>query len=147
MAQIEFDALSQGDSLPALDFAEISRHTLALYCGGSGDHNPIHVDSDFAMASGYDDVIAHGMLSMAILGRLLTNWTAQENIKSFSVRFVAITRVLDQVTASAKIKEKLSVNGEQRLILDVETHTQSGIKTLAGSAEIVVPETNNKNEQ
>ena len=49
------------------------RLTLALYCGASGDHNPLHVDIDFARAAGLDDVIAHGMLAMAYLGRFLTD--------------------------------------------------------------------------
>ncbi len=136
---LDFSSLSIGDQLPPLQFGAISRHTLALYCGGSGDHNPIHVDRDFAQAAGYDDVFAHGMLSMAILGRMLTNWTAQENIKTFSVRFSAITQVLDEVTASATISDKTSENGEQRLTLDIETRTQTGAKTLTGSATIVVP--------
>lgn len=136
---LDFAALNIGDELPTLEFGTVTRHILALYCGGSGDHNPIHVDQDFAKSAGYDDVFAHGMLSMAILGRLLTNWTAQENIKSISVRFAAITQVLDEVTASATISDKVVVDGEQRLILDIETTTQTGTKTLTGSAEIIVP--------
>ena len=117
----------------------MTRHTLALYCGGSGDHNPIHVDRDFAQAAGYEDVFAHGMLSMAILGRMLTNWTKQENIKSFAVRFAAITQVLDEVTASATISDKTIEDGEQRLTLEIQTQTQTGTKTLTGSAIIVLP--------
>ena len=136
---IDFASLKIGDQLPALEFGSVSRHTLALYCGGSGDHNPIHVDQDFAQAAGYKDVFVHGMLSMAILGRLLTNWTAQENIKSFSVRFIAITKVLDEVTATARIVSKISDHDGQRLILDIETHTQTGDKTLSGNAEIIIP--------
>ena len=136
---LDFEKLNVGDQLPNLEFGSVSRHTLALFCGGSGDHNPIHVDSDFAQAAGYDDVFAHGMLSMAILGRMLTNWTAQENIKSFSVRFMAITQVLDEVTASATITDKISEDGQQHLILEIETQTQTGAITLSGQAEIVVP--------
>ncbi len=137
---LDFSRLNVGDQLPPLEFGAISRHILALYCGGSGDHNPIHVDSDFAKAAGYDDVFAHGMLSMAILGRLLTNWTAQENIKSVSVRFVAITQVLDEVTASATILEKTVEDGEQQLTLEIATTTQTGAKTLSGTAIITVPQ-------
>lgn len=137
---LDFSRLQEGDQLPSLEFGTISRHILALYCGGSGDHNPIHVDSDFAQAAGYDDVFAHGMLSMAILGRMLTNWTAQENIKSVSVRFVAITKVMDAVTATATISEKTIEEGEQRLTLAIETKTQTGAKTLTGTAVIIAPQ-------
>lgn len=140
LAPLNFDSIDVGDKLPGLVFGPISRHTLALFCGGSGDHNPIHVDSDFAKESGYDDVFVHGMLPMAILGRLLTNWTRQENIKTFAVRFMSITQIRDEVNASAIVKEKVSAGGENRLILDVETHTQSGTKTLSGTAEICVPD-------
>ena len=139
---LDFSTLNIGDQLPELEFGTISRHILALYCGGSGDHNPIHVDSDFAQAAGYDDVFAHGMLSMAILGRMLTNWTQQENIKSFSVRFAAITKILDEVTASATITDKTTEEGEQLLTLDIQTQTQTGAKTLSGKATIVVPAVN-----
>ncbi len=127
-----------GEAIPALEFGPITRHTLALYCGGSGDHNPIHVDSDFAKASGYDDVFAHGMLSMAIQGRQLTDWTEQANISSFSVRFSNITQVLDEITACATVKEISTVDDQQRLVLETETLTQTGTKTLVGRAEVVV---------
>jgi len=136
---LNFADLNIGDELPKLEFGSISRHILALFCGGSGDHNPIHVDSDFAKAAGYDDVFVHGMLSMAILGRLLTNWTDQANIKSLSVRFMAITQVLDEVTASATIKDKTIEDGRQCLLLEIETTTQTGAKSLSGTAEIIVP--------
>ena len=66
-----------GTEIPALELPPISRYTLALYAGASGDHNPIHIDSDFAKAAGMPDVFAHGMLSMAYLGRMLTDWQPQ----------------------------------------------------------------------
>lgn len=137
---IDYASLNEGDTLPAIEFGPISRHTLALYCGGSGDLNPIHVDTDFAKAAGYEDVFAHGMLSMAILGRLLTNWTEQENIRSLSVRFTAITHVHDTVSGSATVRETSLQQGERRLVLDLATHTQNGVQTLKGSAVIAVPQ-------
>ena len=57
--------IAVGDRVVNKTFPPISRHTLALYCGASGDHNPIHVDLDFAKKAGFDDVFAHGMLVMA----------------------------------------------------------------------------------
>ncbi len=60
--------------LPPLIVDQISRTTLALFAGASGDHNPIHIDLDVARSAGLDDVFAQGMLSMAYLGRLLTDW-------------------------------------------------------------------------
>jgi acyl dehydratase len=82
-----------GSQLPTLQLPPISRAVLALFAGASGDHNPIHIDLDVARSAGLDDVFAHGMLSMAYLGRLLTNWVPQDRLRSYSVRFVAITPV------------------------------------------------------
>ena len=70
---LAFDAVNVGDALPAFDLPPVSRLGLALYCGASGDHNPIHVDIDFAKSAGMPAEFAHCMLSMAWLGRLLTN--------------------------------------------------------------------------
>ena len=81
----------------------ITRHMLALYCGASGDHNPIHVDSDFAKAAGMVDVFAHGMLSMAFLGRMLTNWVPQQSIREFEVRFTAIVHIGDVITSNGAV--------------------------------------------
>jgi acyl dehydratase len=85
--------LRVGDELAPLPIEPITRTTLALFAGASGDHNPIHIDVDAARAAGLDDVFAHGMLSMAYLGRLLTGWAPQERLRSLSVRFTAITPV------------------------------------------------------
>ena len=63
-----------GDVLPPLAVAPISRTTLALFAGASGDHNPIHIDLDVARSAGVDDVFCHGMLSIAYLSRMLTGW-------------------------------------------------------------------------
>ena len=70
-----------GTAIPELVMPPISRYTLALYAGASGDHNPIHIDSDFAKKAGMPDVFAHGMLSMAYLGRMLTNWQPQAQVR------------------------------------------------------------------
>ena len=136
---VEMSQLVVGDTLPPIEFGPVSRHTLALYCGGSGDLNPIHVDSDFAKASGYEDVFAHGMLSMAILGRLLTNWTEQDNIRSLSVRFTAITKIHATVTGSATVRERTKEGDEDLFVLDLVTHTQDKQQTTKGTATIAVP--------
>src|SRR6478672_1544743 len=87
----------ENEQVPVLETEPVSRLTLALFAGASGDHNPIHVDLDFARAAGFDDVFAHGMLSMAYLGRMLTDWIPQEALRGFRVRFTAITHVHDRV--------------------------------------------------
>ena len=108
---ISYDQIRVGDALPAFETEPISRLTLALYCGASGDHNPIHVDTDFAKAAGVGDVFAHGMLSMAYLGRLLTNWVPQSALREYGVRFVAITQVGAKVRCEGRVTEKFEQDG------------------------------------
>ena len=100
---IELSGLQAGTELPPLTVEPISRATLALFAGASGDHNPIHIDLDVARSAGLDDVFAHGMLSMAYLGRLLTDWVPQERLRSWQVRFTAITPVHGQPTCTGKV--------------------------------------------
>ena len=63
-----------GDALPALSL-RVTRAELVRYAGASGDFNPIHWNQRFAVGVGLPDVIAHGMLTMALAGRLVTSWT------------------------------------------------------------------------
>jgi acyl dehydratase len=136
---LNFDTLQVGDALPAFETEPVSRLTLALYCGASGDHNPIHVDTDFARAAGQKDVFAHGMLSMACLARLLTNWVPQQALREYGVRFVAITQVGDRVCCRGTVVEKLLVDGERRVRLALETVDQNGQPRLAGDAVVALP--------
>ena len=95
--------LRVGMELPPLRIDAISRTTLALFAGASGDHQPTHLDIDAAKAKGREDVIAHGMLLMAYLGRLLTNLVPQERIRSCKARFVATTPVHAQPTCTGRV--------------------------------------------
>ena len=95
-----------GTRLPPLTLPALSRTTLALYAGASGDHNPNHIDIDAARAAGNDDVFAHGMLVMAWLGRLLTGWAPRESIRSFDTRFISMTRIGERITCSGEVVEK-----------------------------------------
>lgn len=133
-----FEALQPGDSLPAFQTEPISRLTLALYGGASGDHNPIHVDIDFARAAGQKDVFAHGMLSMAYLGRLLTNWVPQQALRQFGVRFAAITHVGDRITCRGTVIEKFEADGERRVRLELCTVDADGQVKLSGEAVVAL---------
>jgi acyl dehydratase len=81
----ETHQLAIGDRVVHKTFPPISRHRLALYCGASGDHNPIHIDLDFAKAAGYPDVFAHGMLVMACLGQALTDAIPPPRLRTFAL--------------------------------------------------------------
>lgn len=132
------NALGVGDALPAREAGPVTRLVLALYAGGSGDHNPMHVDSDFAKKGGMPDVFAHGMLSMGYLAQLLTARFRPEQIRNYGVRFTAITPVNARVTCRGKVTDKFEVDGEQRIRIELQTVTDSGIVTLQGDAVIAI---------
>lgn len=133
-----FDAVAVGEHLPALTLPPITRATLAVYCGASGDHNPVHVDIDFARASGLDDVITHGMLVMAYTGRVLTDWAPPAAIRRFDTRFLAVTRVGDVITASARVVEKLDDAGARCVRLELAAVDQRGEFKTRGSAVVAL---------
>jgi acyl dehydratase len=134
----KFDQIKVGDTLPPLKLPPISRHQLALYCGGSGDHNPIHVDIDFAKKFGFKDVFAHGMLSMAFLGRLVTSWVPQTQVRKLGTRFTSITWVGDNITVTGKVTGKREANGEKLVDLEVKCTNQNGQDTLQGDATVAL---------
>lgn len=139
MSQLTYDAVAVGDALPALTSDPISRTTLALFAGASGDHNPIHIDIDFARKAGMDDVFSQGMLPMAYLGRLLTDWVPQDAIREFSARFVAITCLKEAIHCTGTITEKFEEDGETRLRLDITAANENGDVKLSGSAVVALP--------
>jgi acyl dehydratase len=116
----------------------MTRHALAIYCGASGDHNPLHVDSDFAKEAGLDDVIAHGMLIMAYMGRTLTGWVQQDAIRSFDTRFQAMTCIGDAITTSGKIVEKFTDEGESCVRVEIAAADQTGEVKAVGNAVVAL---------
>jgi acyl dehydratase len=131
-----YDAVNVGDALPPLTLPPLTRTTLALYAGASGDHNPMHIDIDFARAAGMPDVFAHGMLSMAWLGRLLTEWAPQRDLREWSVRFSAITHVGERIVCTGRVTEKLERDGEPLIRVAVSTANEAGAIKLTGEALI-----------
>lgn len=132
-----YDEVQVGDALPALELSPISRTTLALFAGASGDHNPIHIDTDFARKAGMPDVFAHGMLGMAWLGRLLTNWAPQSRLRRFDVRFQGITHLANAISCTGRVMEKRDADRSVRV--EVQSTNQHGQTKIAGDAWISLP--------
>jgi acyl dehydratase len=127
-----------GDRVVHKVFPPITRHTLALYCGASGDHNPMHVDSDFAKAAGFSDVFSHGMLVMAYLGQALTDAVRPSNLRSFSTRFAAITQLGARLTCEGHVTELIDHKGERRARLALTAKDESGEVKLMGEAIVAL---------
>jgi acyl dehydratase len=138
MSTLKFDDVKIGDTLPPLTLEPVNRTTLALFAGASGDHNRVHIDTDYARKAGMPDVFAHGMLSMAYLGRLLTRWVDQRQLREFGVRFVGITHLGHQVTCTGRIVDKFEADGERRVQLEIQTANQYGEPRVVGEAVVAL---------
>lgn len=115
----------------------INRELLKRYADASGDQNPIHQDEDFAKSVGLPDVIAHGMLTMALVGKFVSDWAGGASaVKEFSGRFtkpVIVGAGADvDLTVSGVVSEVN--NGSVRLDL---TATSAGVKVLGISKALV----------
>jgi acyl dehydratase len=139
MEVAHFDRISIGDELPRVERGPLTRTTLALFAGASGDHNPVHIDIDAARAAGLPDVIGHGMLSMAYLAQVLTEWVPQSAIRAYSARFVAPTHVGNALTCTGQVVDK-DFSGEQRIVrIQLQVIDQFGEIKIRGEAEVTLP--------
>ncbi|SPA56825.1 MaoC family dehydratase [Cupriavidus taiwanensis] len=139
MTTLCFDSVQVGDILPSESLPPVNRHMLALFAGASGDHHPIHIDLDYARRAGMPDVFAHGMLGMAWLGRLLTGWAPQSQLRRFDARFQGITHLGHAICCSGRVVEKLEVNGERCVRVEVQSANQFGQTRIAGEALVALP--------
>lgn len=127
-----------GDQLPVLTMPPVDRTTLALFGGASGDHNPVHIDIDFARRAGMPDVFAHGMLGMAWLGRLLTQWAPQSHLRQFNVRFQGITHLGNSMSCTGHVVETLDHGGERCVRVEIRSTNQFGQTKIAGDAIVAL---------
>jgi acyl dehydratase len=134
-----FDSVQVGDTLPAVQLPAVNRTTLALFAGASGDHNPIHIDTDMARKSGMPDVFAQGMLGMAWLGRVLTQWAPQSRLRHFEARFQGITHLGNAMTCSGQVTAKTERNGERGVTVALQSSDQFGQTKTVGVAFVALP--------
>lgn len=127
-----------GDRLPPLQLPLVDRTTLALFGGASGDHNPIHIDLDFARRSGMPDVFAQGMLGMAWLGRLITQWLPQARLRKYDARFAGITHLGNAMTCTGEVVELLEFGGETCARVSVASTNQFGQQKIVGEAIVAL---------
>ena len=127
--------LAVGARYESVVVENLTRTQIVQYAGASGDYNPLHTDEVFAtQIAGYPSVFAHGMLSMAMTGRMLTDWLGDDRITRFGVRFVKQVWPGDTLTAAAEV-EAIRTEGDTQLVdVVVSTHNQAGDEVLSGSA-------------
>ena len=106
-----------------------------MYAGASGDYNPLHTDDLYTReAAGYPGVFAHGMLTMGMTGRIVTDWVGAANLKKYGVRFTNQVWPGDTLTATATIEALRQENGENLVDIKLETKNQDGKTVVTGTA-------------
>lgn len=135
---IRFDDLAVGDAIAPLAKPAISRLQLALYASAGADHNPIHQDEEAARTGGLPGVIAHGMLPLGFLGQMLIRWVPQRQIRSLSVRFVAMSFPGDVLTCTGTVAAKRIEGGSRLVDLELAVQNQKGEKVQQGKATVAL---------
>ncbi len=134
------DKLAVGDSQEQVVVENLTRTQIVQYAGASGDFNPIHHDETFATkAAGYPSVFAHGMLTMGLTGRLLTDWLGDGVLREYGVRFVKQVWPGDTLTARGTVKSIESEGDEGIVHIEIETTNQNGEAVVKGSAVAALP--------
>jgi acyl dehydratase len=128
-------SLSVGDSRELVLTDDLTRTQIVMYSGASGDYNPLHSDERYAKeVAGYPGVFAHGMLSMGMTGRVLTDWMGDGRLTKYGVRFVKQVWPGDALTATATVDAIREEGGEWFADLSVLTVNQNGEPVVTGSA-------------
>lgn len=127
--------LSVGDSYEEVVVDDLTRTQLVMYSGTSGDYNPLHSDDLYTReVAGYPGVFAHGMLSMGLTGKMLTNYVGDGRLMKFGVRFTNQVWPGDTLTSSAKVVEIRQDDDGPVVDLALETVNQDGKTVITGSA-------------
>lgn len=128
-----------GTEIPAQEFP-ITRADLVRYAGASGDFNPIHWNERLAKEVGLPDVIAHGMFTMAIAVRVITDWTGDPGaVVEYGVRFTRPVVVPDSAGATLTVSGTVSGVREDGLLEIDLTATVDGQTVLAKARAAVRP--------
>lgn len=137
-AVVNYADVAVGDALPTLE-VRLRREDLVRYAGASGDFNPIHWNERIAREVGLPDVIAHGNLTLAVTGRLLTDWAGDPGaLLEFGARFTKPVVVPDDGEGAL-----LEISGVVRELLEdgcvrIDVTTVSGGQKVLGQARAVL---------
>ena len=124
--------LRVGETHTARIVEDLKRTQIVQYAGASGDYNPLHTDEIFTTkVAGYPSVFAHGMLTMGMTGKMLTDYVGDARLTKYGVRFTNQVWPGDTLDATATVKEV----ADGVVKLDVETKNQDGVVVLSGYAE------------
>ncbi|MFP6836645.1 MAG: MaoC/PaaZ C-terminal domain-containing protein [Pseudomonadales bacterium] len=124
--------LNVGDTYSECLVENLSRTQIVQYAGASGDYNPLHSDEVFTtQMAGYPSVFAHGMLTMGMTGRMITNYVGDGRLNKYGVRFTNQVWPGDTLNSTATVEEV----ADGIVKLKVETTNQDGAVVVSGYAE------------
>lgn len=136
---LDKNKISVGDEFSEEVVRDLTRTQIVQYAGASGDYNPIHTDEVFAKeVVGYPSVFAHGMLTMGLTGKMLTNLVGDGNLKNFGVRFTNQVWPGDTLITKAVISNIKIESNKALVTLDVTTENQNKISVITGSASALI---------
>ena len=128
--------LEVGQTFGAQVVEDLKRTQIVQYAGASGDYNPLHTDEIFTTkVAGYPSVFAHGMLTMGMTGKMLTDYVGDARLTKYGVRFTSQVWPGDTLDATATVKAVTERGGQRLVELDVSTRNQDGVEVLSGYAE------------
>lgn len=132
---MSLDTALPGTVVAEATTAPIGREQLARYAAASGDLNPLHLDPAFAKKAGFDDVIVHGMLGMALVGELCRRQFPDWTLRRYDARFTGVLAV-DQRLRCTAILGRRDADGVQ---LALEAFDDGGRSIIVGSAVLARP--------
>lgn len=136
---LQIDSTQVGDTYSEEICRNLSRTQIVQYAGASGDYNPLHSDELFTTKiAGYPSVFAHGMLSMGMTGKMLTNFVGDGRLKSYGVRFTAQVFPGATLTATATITEIKKEGDETIAEIVISTVDAEGTEVIKGSASALM---------
>ena len=128
-----FDEVTVGDEAPSFTHT-LTRTDLVRYAGASGDFNPMHHDEVAAQAAGLPSVFGHGMFSMGLLGKAITDYVGVANLRSYKVRFTKQTWPGEDLTTTVVVADKRELDGERQVVLEVSLANADGEVKVSGEA-------------
>ena len=132
---LKIGEIKVGDTYLEEVCTNLSRTQIVQYAGASGDYNPLHTDEIFTtQVAGYPSVFAHGMLSMGMTGRMLTNYVGDGQLTYYGVRFTSQVFPGATLTAKATVTKIREENGEAFADIEVSTTDAEGVEVIKGSA-------------